>query len=349
MDGADCQVLRPGRTVGMRSDTKNTFLRFAQIGCGRIGQSHLASIQANSDCELFGIVDLREAPRKAAQEQHGCRSCADYKDPELASNVNAVIICTPPSSHFEIASYFLRKGINVLCEKPLALRTSDAETMAKLGKAANALLMMCSKFRYVDDIIETKAILESGLLGQVLLFENSFCSRVSMRERWNSDRKIAGGGVLIDNGSHSVDIARYLLGPIVCVHAQCSEGTQDLDVEETAQIVFQSVGGTLGVIHTSWSIENPGEPYIRIQGTEGSLEVNWHGSRRRISNQDTWVDFGEGYAKEKAIQRQLANFIATVFDREEALIGVEDSIASVRTIEAAYASALEGRMIQLGD
>ena len=92
--------------------------------------------------------------------------------------------------------------------------------MVEKAQENDCLLMMASKFRYVDDVIKAKGVVDSGILGDIVLFENVFCSKVDMRNRWNSNRKVAGGGVLVDNGCHSVDIARYLLGPIVKVQAE---------------------------------------------------------------------------------------------------------------------------------
>src|SRR5206468_10874956 len=132
----------------------------------------------------------------------------------------AVIICAPPNLHHAITRHFLERGIHVLCEKPLTIASAEAIDLVKLASEKDLLLMMASKFRYVDDIIKAKAIIESGILGRIILYENSFCSKISMQDRWNADRGISGGGVLIDNGSHSADIARYLLGPIVDVQAQ---------------------------------------------------------------------------------------------------------------------------------
>ncbi|MFQ5503248.1 MAG: Gfo/Idh/MocA family protein [Planctomycetota bacterium] len=311
-------------------------LRLAVIGCGRIAQAHLSAIASSSRTECALVVETRETAGKAAAEQYGCRYRSDYR--ELGDGLDAVIVCTPPHTHFEIARFSLEAGLHVLCEKPLALTTDQAETLVSISERGGRWLGMCSKFRYVDDVIKAKALLESGILGRAVLYENTFARKIPMQDRWNSDRSISGGGVLIDNGSHSVDIARYLLGPIEAVQAERAIGVQGLEVEETVRLLFRSESGVLGVADLSWTINKEQDSYIRIFGAEGTLEVGWNGSRYRQASSKAWVAFGDGYDKLGAIRRQLENFAGTVMDDDPPLITPEDALASVRVIEAAYRS-----------
>ncbi len=198
--------------------------------------------------------------------------------------------------------------------------------------------MMASKFRYVDDVIKAKGIVDSGILGDVILFENVFCSKVDMRDRWNSERSVGGGGVLIDNGTHSVDIARFLLGPIVKVQAEEGRRVQDLDVEDTCRLFFRTAGGAMGAVDLSWSIHKERDAYIEVFGPEGVLSIGWKGSKYRQSEKLQWITFGKGYDKIAAFARQLRNFAGSIRGREAPLITAEDSLESVRVIEAAYRS-----------
>jgi len=314
-------------------------VRFGIVGCGRIAQSHLQALGSIPDVKLTAAVESRKAPGDAVAAEHKCALFADYRDPKLQDLVDAVIICTPPDLHHGIARHFLERGVSVLCEKPLTITSADAQDLVKLSQSKDALLMMASKFRYVDDIIKAKAIVEAGILGRVVMYENSFCSRVNMADRWNAQKTVSGGGVLIDNGSHSADIARYLLGPIVQVQAQTGLRSQGLDVEDTVRVLFSTRAGVLGTFDLSWTVSKDSKNYIQIFGSEGTLQVGWKGSRYSQDGSSKWVPFGTGYDKTKAFAAQHQNFIDSLRGRDKPLITAEDSLASVQVVEAAYRSA----------
>lgn len=308
------------------------------VGCGRIAQTHLEALGQVPAFRLTGVADVREEAAASVAAQYACAAYGDYRRLIEGGPLDAVIICVPPSGHAEVAGFFLDRGVHVLCEKPLAATSADAARLVAQAEAAGRLLMMASKFRYVDDVIKAKGIVDSGILGDVILFENVFCSKVDMRERWNSRRDVGGGGVLIDNGTHSVDIARFLLGPIVEVQAEEGRRVQDLAVEDTCRLYFRTGAGAMGAVDLSWSIDKERDAYIEVFGPEGMLSIGWRGSRYRQSAKLDWVKFGNGYDKISAFARQIGNFAGAIAGREAPLISAEDSLESVRVIEAAYRS-----------
>ena len=189
-------------------------LKFALIGTGGIAQTYAQAFQTSKCCELVAVADVRRESADAFAEPFGAKSFADYKSLAENSEIDAIIISTPPNSHPEIAMYFMNRGVHVLCEKPLCLSSAEARAMIETAEKTGVKFTMASKFRYVEDVIKAKSMIASGFLGEVVQFENAFTAKVDMSKRWNSDKSVAGGGVLIDNGTHSVDIIRYFLGAI---------------------------------------------------------------------------------------------------------------------------------------
>ena len=318
-------------------------MTFALIGCGRISQLHLQVLQKEVRAKLVAVADTDTKAAHGAAEAFGVRAFDDPLEMLQSVKPQAVIICTPPNTHRALAEAALASGAHVLCEKPLALSVEDAQAMLQAADEAGRLLMMASKFRFVQDIVRAKGIVQSGILGEIILFENEFCSHVDMKPRWNSDPAVGGGGVLIDNGSHSVDIFRYLIGPIENLQAVFGKQWQKIDVEDTCYLHLRSADGTVGCIDLSWSIHKEAPFFLRIFGTEGTLEVGWKTSRYRQSAKLDWVSFGNGYDKFQAVGAQLANFIDSIGGKAMPIINEEDALESVRVIQCAYNTSRQNR------
>ena len=326
---------------------KNFHLNFALVGCGRISQTHLQAMETIPECKLKGVADVREQVAKSVADQYGCKSYKDYQQVLEGNHIDAVIICTPPSTHAEIATFFLENGIHVICEKPFAVNSEQATLMVQKAEEKECLLMMASKFRYVEDIVKAKGIVESGILGDIILFENVFCSKVDMKERWNSNKEVAGGGVLVDNGSHSVDIARFLLGPVTKVQTEEGKRIQKLEVEDTARLYFRTKSEVMGAVDLSWSIHKEQETYVDLFGTEGVLSIGWKCSKYRQSEKMHWVTFGKGYDKIAAFSAQIRNFVDSIKGKAIPLINAIDGLESVKVIEAAYKSSNINKWVEV--
>jgi predicted dehydrogenase len=316
---------------------------FGLVGAGAIAQAYAQAFRVTAEARVTAVADVRWEAARALAEEMGCAAFSSHREMAEQVPLDAVLVCTPPSSHAEICLDLLGRGIAVLCEKPLALDSATALRMVEAAGAAGVLLTMASKFRYVEDVRRAKSLVASGILGEVVLLENSFTARVDMARRWNSQPQISGGGVLIDNGTHSVDLVRYLLGPVALVNVVEGRNVQRLRVEDTVRLFMRSDDGVMASIDLSWSVSKELPSYIEMYGSHGTVRVGWkESSYRRVGSSD-WVVFGRGYDKVQALGRQIANFCGALRGREPLLIQAEDAMASVEVIEAAYASLRECR------
>ena len=322
-------------------------IRIAIVGCGRVAQDHLQAYQRLEEAQVVAVADVNERQAQSVAAQYACTPYTNYRLMLEEERVEAISVCTPPVTHAEIMLEAISQGVHVLCEKPLTIHLAEAKEVLRVVQGERLVLMMASKFRFVDDIVKAKGILDSGILGRLVLFENVFCSRVDMRDRWNSKRAIAGGGVLFDNGTHSVDIARFLIGPIVAVQAQHGIQVQDIEVEDTSRLSFQSAAGIMGTVDVSWSIHKDNDSYINIFGTEGTLSIGWRESKYRQHEKLHWVVFGEGYNKQKAFLNQIRHFLRCVRGEALPMITPLDGLESVRVIEAAYRSSAVNKWMDL--
>ena len=315
----------------------------ALIGLGGIANAYLQALQRVPVLRLAAIVEPRLAAHTEAPA--GVPIFTDV-DAMLAAQLPlaAALVLTPPATHEALTTRLLHHGLHVLCEKPLAPDVAAAERMLDAAARADRRLMMGSKFRDTKDVARARELLDQGLCGDMVMYENVFCSHVDMTQRWNAQPAISGGGVLIDNGCHSVDLARFLLGPIAKVQAQFGPRVQPLAVEDTARILFTSAAGALGSIDLSWSVHKETDAYVRMHGTAGVIEIGWRGSRcKQVGG--AWQQFGNGYDKVAAFAAQLQDFADTIVTGKCPVIGDADAMASVVVVDCAYRAAREQRWI----
>jgi predicted dehydrogenase len=318
------------------------------VGAGGIALSYAQAFEFNARARLMAVADVRPEASKALGDAFSCPSFDSHATMAARVPLDAVVVCTPPVSHPEICLFFLERKIPVLCEKPLSIDVESARRMIGAAERAGVAFTMASKFRYVDEVVRAKGIVTSGILGEIVLFENTFTSRVDMAQRWNSVPEISGGGVLIDNGTHSVDLMRYFLGPLAEVHVVEGKRSQGLAVEETVRIFVRSVAGVLGSTDLSWSINKELDSYLNVYGSHGTVTVGWKESRYRQSSAHDWVVFGRGYSKLQAFIRQIDNFVGAIRGEEALLITAEDALASVEVMEAAYADLRRSHWVTVG-
>jgi predicted dehydrogenase len=318
-------------------------VKFGLVGAGGIAQAYAQAFANFEFAQLVAIADIRPEAARTMAERVNCASFDSYQAMAEQMDLDAVVVCTPPATHPEICIYFLERQIHVLCEKPLSISVKSALEMQAAAQKAGVILTMASKFRYAEDVVKARNIVASGILGEIVLFENAFTARVDMSNRWNANPTVSGGGVLIDNGTHSVDIMRYFLGPLAEVQVVEGKRIQGLSVEDTVRIFVKSTRGVMGNIDLSWSINKELDYYIRVYGSQGTISVGWKESKYRQAASQDWVVFGNGYNKVQAFRSQIVNFSQAIRGKETLLITAEDAIASVEVIEAAYAALNQNR------
>lgn len=323
--------------------TEDTRLRFSLVGAGAIAQAYVRALQDSQTARLVAVADIhREAAEAIGQLLH-CPSFSSYEEMGRSVPSDAVVVCTPPATHPAISTWFLDRRVHVLCEKPLAIGAEAARQMLDAARRNGVLLTMASKFRHVGDVARAKSLVASGVIGDVVLFENSFTSHVDMSGRWNSRPEISGGGVLIDNGTHSVDIMRYFLGPLAEIQVVEGKRIQGLAVEDTVRMFVRSASGVMGSIDLSWTINKEQPSYISIYGSLGTIQVGWKESKYRRASDRDWIAFGSGYDKVQAFASQVDNFARAIRDGDHLIVTPEDAIASVEVIESAYQALRKSR------
>ncbi len=324
-------------------------LRFGLLGAGRIAESYADAFNKCANARLSAVADVRTEAAAQLAQRSGAAHFSSHTELIASGTVDAVIVATPPATHPDLCLHLLQAGVPVLCEKPVSIAPESAIEIERVARENKILFTMASKFRYAEDVVRAKNIVDSGILGDIILFENTFMSYVDMSKRWNAEPSVSGGGVLIDNGTHSVDIMRYFIGPLTSIHTVAGAQIQSLPVEETVHVTAKSESGAVGRMDLSWSINKQCDDYIAVYGSKGTLRVGWKASLYKQTGNADWVKFGNGYNKVQAFRDQIENFSAAVQGLERLLIDSTDAIASVRVIHAGYEALETGAWASTGE
>ena len=323
--------------------------RIALIGAGGIGNAYVQSAarlgdDGDSMVQIVAVVDQNSEVAAAAASALNAPHYVDLAS-TLSDPWEVALLCTPPSSHLEMMRTICAAGRRVICEKPLVL---DADQYCEIAEQlALGKVTMASKFRFVPDVREARALLSNGGIGTVRHIEVAFGGVVDMTARWNSDPTISGGGVLADNGPHAFDLVRQLGGPIRELQAYVAPNDQDLEVEDNVHVVGTTLQNSHFSIRLSWSLHWDLPYFARALGTAGGVELGWREMRIREGNA-SWRSQGTGYDKFVALGGQLRE-AQTLANGSGLEVGPAEAKHTVDAVSAAYASLRSGRVESLAN
>ncbi len=306
------------------------------IGCGGIAGQHLQGFRKNG-VEVVAVTDVDEAAaRKVAAEAGGAAVFADAGELLEKSGVQVVSVCSPPAAHEEPVLVALEGGVHVLCEKPLATTVESARRMEEAVGRSRALLMPAFRHRFLPAIRRMREALSE--IGVPVWFHNTFCGPAfEMKERWHAKRAVAGGGVLVDTSSHSIDLFRFLVGEIAEQHAVTHRHFEGTDTEDAGILSVKADNGAVGALTAAW-VAGVGVAELRVMGREGCLEYNYAQPsilrlRRRGEDkvEDESVEPSGGFAEE------IAHLLGAIEGKWKLTCTALDGRRAVEVLESVYA------------
>ncbi len=235
----------------------------AVIGLGAIAPIHIAAIQANENIELVAVCDIDEQARSRAPE--GVPAYADYREMIEATRPDCVHVCLPHYLHYPVSKAAAELGVNVFCEKPVALDDRQAQEFCELEEAHPELkLGICLQNRLNETTEELKRVIDEGAHGRVLGIraEVPWFRPASYYEEspWRGSWKLAGSGVLMNQSIHTLDLMQYLVGPVTRLRANVGKLLDyDIEVEDTVSAQLEFENGARGLFFaTNANFKNEG-------------------------------------------------------------------------------------------
>jgi predicted dehydrogenase len=239
-------------------------VRIGLVGYGFGGRYfHAPLIASAPGCVLAGVVTRSPDRRAEVAHDHPGVAVFDTVDDLVSAGVTALTVCTPAATHTAVTEGLLRRGLPVVCDKPFALDAQAARHTVELAEREGVLLSPYQNRRWDSDLLTIRRLLEAGSLGEVRRFESAF-------ERWAPEPEppAAGGGLLRDFGSHLVDQALHLFGPVRRVYAETHEVGPES--EDAILLLLQHTDGTRSELSGAWRQSAPG-PRFRLSGSEATF------------------------------------------------------------------------------
>ncbi len=339
----------------------------ALLGAGGVGRMHAQRLLVHPDVCLAGVCDPNPATRAWAE---GLGVPWSAEPHQLLDRIRpgAAIVATPNNTHTEVGLACIERRIPLLVEKPIADTVASARRLADAAQAAAVPVLVGHQRRHGVAVQRARKMIAEGAVGRVVA--------VTMLAAWLKPagyftdgpwRRQKGGGPVLINAIHDIDLLRHLVGEVASVHAMASSAERGFEVEDTAAAVLRLASGALATLMVTDSAVSPwnydivsgeSELYppqvadaIYIAGTEGALTVpqllhwryrgaarHWHAE---LTHEQTTLHRRDPFAE------QLRHLRAVAEGREAPLCGAEDGIATLRATQAVLESAASGGTVEI--
>jgi len=333
------------------------------IGAGLIADFHAKAIQSLKNARLAGICGTNQAKVRNLAGKYGCKPYSDIDEMLHSPDIEIVTIATPSGAHMEPAVEAARNGKHVLCEKPLEISLSRIDAMIKAHAEAGTRLGGIFNYRFNDTLEYLKRAVDDcrfGTLTYASVHVPWWRNEAYYTGNWHGTRELDGGGALMNQAIHMVDLLQYLMGPVDSLQAYVSTLAHNIEVEDTGAAVLQFKNRALGVIYGT-TASFPGQyRRLEITGTRGTVIQVENGftvwqfedqtdSDIEIFNRFSSIGGGGGVSDPAAIPfephaRNIAAFIESVEENRPFEIDGFEARKAVEIILGIYSSASEKKM-----
>lgn len=342
---------------------------FGIVGCGVIAPTHARALASLPNARLVAVTDTVAEKAKSFADEHGAAWEADLDALLARPDLDVVTVCVPSGSHAEVGIEAARAGKHLVVEKPIDITVEAADRLIDATVDAGVTLTVISQHRFDAGLRRLRELVDQGRLGKLVLGDamvkwyrsQAYYDSGDWRGTWALD----GGGALMNQGVHYVDMLRWIMGPVEEVIAICATQTHTIEVEDVALALLRFRSGAVGTLQAT-TAAYPGFPErLEVSGTGGTVVVE-AGEIRREELVDEKGEVGAYGAKAKespapaattgaadpaaipggAHRAQLEDFLAALDTGRRPLMTGEEARDSMAVIRAVYDSASSGRPVR---
>jgi predicted dehydrogenase len=338
-------------------------IRFGIIGCGLISDWHAKAIGQIPNAVLVGVADINKASADAVAQKYNILSFRTVEELLESDNIDTVCICTPSGLHVQLAVKAADAGKHIVIEKPMAITTEQCAQIIAAVERNHVKAAVVSQFRFSEAVKELKKAIATGSLGKIVMgsiymkYYRSY--EYYNKNSWKGTWKMDGGGALMNQGIHGIDMLQYVMGKVKSVSALTRTLVHKIEVEDTACAVVEYESGSIGIIQGTTSVY-PGFPRrLEVNGEKGSIVVEEDAIVE-------WVVEGETLPEHITLQRaenvgssdpanisveghirQLADMTDAILKNRRPMVDIYEGRKAVEIIEAIYESSRTGKTIYL--
>ncbi|MGP5928820.1 Gfo/Idh/MocA family protein [Corynebacterium glyciniphilum] len=355
----------------MSSSTVPNHLRVGIVGCGAISRNHLEAFAAAPGAQVTVVCDIDPDRARQTAEQYGIAHAVGTVDELLSTGVDIISVCTPHPTHEDVVLAAAAAGVHILCEKPIAVDLASARRMTSACHATGVRLGVLFQRRFWPAAQEMKADLVADRLGEpilgqctVLLHRDpTYYSATPWRGTWDSD----GGGVLMTQAIHYIDLLIWMLGDPVEVSGKIATFTHDIEVEDTAVATVTFASGALATINATTAADTALGARVQVTASSGAtrtiLEYPEGTDGRAVLRAEngsvsTTPDYPDNLVANADLRTingaliphhtaQVADFVAAVRNGCAPAVTGHDATRSLAVLLAVYESSRTGAPVQL--
>lgn len=320
-------------------------MKFAIIGCGFIGRKRATALQG---CELVICADvLSERAVALARTRTGAEAVTDWQAAVARPDVDLVIVATSHEALAPVTLAAVRAGKHVLVEKPGAREAGELAPVMAAAAKENVLVRVGFNHRYHPALLKAREIVASGEVGDLMFIRGRYGhgGRPGYEKEWRARKELSGGGELIDQGMHLIDLARLFLGDFTLVQGFAATYFWDMPVEDNGFMLLKTAQGQVAFLHASWT-EWKNLFSFEIYGRDAKLEISGLGGSYGVERLTYYKMLPQMGPPETVIweyprpdtswEVELAEFLEDIRLKRQPAAGLADARAALQIVEKIY-------------
>jgi predicted dehydrogenase len=327
-------------------------MKILVIGCGSIGERHIRNLKGLFAGEIIAC-DTDQKQLSAIGKKYKTQTCTDLER-ALGKNVDAALICTPPSTHISIAREVVDRGAHVFIEKPLSHSLKGVDELIERARKKNFTILVGYNLRFHPGLALVKKLCGRGEVGRILSARAEVGQYLPDWRPWQdyrrsyTARKKLGGGIILD-GSHELDYMRWLLGEVKEVSCFADKlSSLEVDTEDTAEVLLKFKSGAIAGVHLDF-IRRDYSRNCELIGEEGSIVWSYPEALVKVysARNKKWRAIRAGGNPNETYVREIEHFLRCVWGKENPLIDGKEGKKTLEIALAAKKSAETGKVITL--